>query len=54
MSSHISLEGPKTEYAKQKDNVGDRLSRQWMDQLDMMDPNLSNDMTSEYMDVQKT
>ena len=30
------------------------MTNHWIDQIDSMDPNISQDLTSEYMNVQKT
>mgnify|MGYP000300365618 CR=1 FL=1 len=58
LSQHVSVEGAKkTEYAVQKEQEaksGDKQSYNWMERLDMLDPNLGQDITSEYMNVQKT
>ena len=55
LSQHVSEEGAKkTEYAVQKETEaksGDRTSYNWMERLDMLDPNLGQDITSEYMNV---
>mgnify|MGYP006875426929 CR=1 FL=1 len=50
------MEGPKTEYASEKETMQkttDKMTRHWIEQIDDMDPNLSQDMTSEYLNVQK-
>ena len=61
MAQHISLNGPKTQFAQEKElgiNSGektqDKMTRHYMDQIDNMAPGLSDEMTSEYMAVQKT
>ena len=57
MAQKISLDPPKTEYAKQREsekNSVDKMTNHWMETIDSMDPNLSSDMTSEYINVQKT
>ncbi len=57
MAQSISLEGPKTQFALEVENdrkTVDKMTTHWIDQIDQMDPNLSSDMTSEYISVQKT
>ena len=56
-AQHVSLDGPKTEYAIERDlekSSADKMTNHWIDTFDQMDPNLSQDMTSEYVNVQKT
>ena len=57
MAEHISLEGPKTEYAKETNSFrknADKLQNFWLDRIDSMDPSLGQDLTSAFMDTQKT
>lgn len=57
MAQHISLEGPKTDYAKEVNPFrkdADRLQNFWLDRIDSMDPSLGQDVTSAFMDTQKT
>lgn len=57
MAQHISLEGPKTDYAKEVNPFrknADRLQNFWLDRIDSMDPNLGQDVTSAFMDTEKT
>ena len=57
MSKHISLEGPKTEYAKEKlseVDSADKMATRWMDQIDQMDPSMSQDMTNEFMNTKSS
>lgn len=59
MAAHVSLEGPKTEYMKDATANGikrgaDRLQDFWLDRIDSMDPNLGQDVTSAFMDTEKT
>ena len=57
MAEHISLEGPKTDFAKETNNFrknADKLQNFWLDRIDSMDPNLGQDLTSAFMDTQKT
>ena len=56
MSKHISLDGPKTEYAKERlseVDSADKMASRWMDQIDQMDPTIGQDITNEFMNVQK-
>lgn len=56
MAKHISLDGPKTEYAKERlteVDTADKMASRWMDQIDQMDPSMGQDMTTEFMNVQK-
>ena len=56
MSKRISLDGPKTEFAKERlseVDSADKMASRWMDQIDQMDPTMSQDMTNEFMNVQK-
>lgn len=57
MAQHISLDGPKTEYQKEvnpyRKNV-DKLQEFWLDRIDSMDPALGQDVTSAFMDTEKT
>ena len=56
MSKHISLDGPKPEYAKERlteVDSADKMAARWMDQIDQMDPTIGQDMTNEFMNVQK-
>ena len=56
LSKHVSLDGPKTEYQAERETLQkteDKMTRHWMERIDDMDPNLSKDMTSEYLNVQK-
>ena len=44
LSKHVSLEGPKTEYATEKESLKkntDKMTRHWIERIDDMDPNLS-------------
>jgi len=57
MAEHISLEGPKTEYAKETNSFrknADKLQNFWLDRIDSMDPTLGQDLTSAFTDTQKT
>lgn len=57
MAEHISLEGPKTEYAKETNSFrkdADKLQNFWLDRIDAMDPSLGQDLTSAFTDTQKT
>ena len=57
MAEHISLEGPKTDYAKETNSFrknADRLQNFWLDRIDSMDPNIGQDITSAFMDTEKT
>ena len=57
MAKHINLGTPVTDYAKQKHTdkeTLDQTTNRWMNAIEDSDPNLSQDMTSEYMDVRKT
>lgn len=57
MAQHISLGGPKTDYAAERDTFRektDNLANFWMDRIDSMDPALGQDVTSEFMNVHKT
>ena len=57
LSKHVSLEAPKTEFATDREKLEkstDKMTRHWIERIDDMDPNLSQDMTSEYLNVQKT
>lgn len=57
MAEHISIEGPKTEYEKETNTFrknADRLQNFWLDRIDSMDPNLGQDVTSAFMDTEKT
>ena len=57
MADHISLGGPKTEFQAERDTYRkgeDKLTNFWMDRIDSEDPGLDQDMTSTFMDVQKT
>ena len=57
MAEHISLEGPKTEYAKETNSFrknADKLQNFWLDRIDSMDPSLGQDLTSAFTDTQKT
>ena len=55
MAQHISMQPKLTDFAQERSTGGvDRMTNRYMDQLDTLDPNLSQDMTSEYMEVAKT
>ena len=59
MAKHISLNAPKTEFEKEtrairKTMDPSAMTNFWMDRIDAMDPELGQDLTSEFMDVQKT
>ena len=57
MAQHISLEGPKTEYESEVSGFrknADRLQNFWLDRIDSMDPSLGQDVTSAFMDTEKT
>ena len=59
MAKHISLGGPKTDFAKmtqaiRKDVDPKSVTAFWMDRIDAMDPELGQDLTSEFMDTEKT
>ena len=55
MAQHISMQPKLTEFAQERaTGTVDKMTNKYMDQLDTLDPNLSQDMTSEYMEVQKT
>ena len=59
MAAHISMGAPETDYAKEtrairKSMNPDKLSNFWLDRIDSMDPALGQDLTSEFMNVQKT
>ena len=54
MAEHISLQPKLTEYANDREtqmSSVDKMTTRYIDQLDTLDPNLSQDMTSEYMNV---
>ena len=55
MAQHISLDGPKTEYAQQRhteEGEFGKTANHWIEQIDSMD--LGQAMASEFMDVQKS
>ena len=57
MAQHISLGEPQTDFAKiakVERNTTDKLTNFWLDRIDSMDPTVSQDLTSEFMNVQKT
>ena len=57
MAQHISLDGPKTDYQKEVSSFrknADKLQEFWLDRIDSMDPALGQDVTSAFMDTQKT
>ena len=55
MAQHISMNPKLTNFAEERvSGTTDKMTNRYMDQLDTLDPNLSQDMTSEYMNVQKT
>ena len=57
MANHISLDGPKTDYQKEGSSFrkdADKLQNFWLDRIDSMDPNLGQDVTSAFMDTEKT
>ena len=55
MAQHISMQPKLTSFAQERvSGTTDKMTNRYMDQLDTLDPNLTQDMTSEYMNVQKT
>ena len=59
MAQHISIGAPMTNFEKETKTIRndmdtDKMSSFWLDRIDAMDPILSQDLTSEFMDVQKT
>ena len=59
MAKHISLNAPKTDFEKEskalrKNMDPNAMTDFWMDRIDSMDPELGQDLTEEFMDVQKT
>ena len=56
MAAHVSIDGPKTDYIREKESEkkgGNKFSAYLLDRMDTLDPSLAQDMTSELLSVSK-